>query len=120
MCYENRTNTLASDRSLSFRGDVRDYVSAGKGYSLWLANSHDQEYPHAAAMPVECRRVGQAADLGAGHRDWPCARKWTSCPFGNMIIVEPLIPSWHFFGLTGPDRGMFSASKHNILGSVMA
>ena len=29
-------------------------------------------------------------------------------------------PSWHFFGLTGPDRGMFSASKHNILGSVMA
>ena len=31
-----------------------------------------------------------------------------------------LIPSWHFFGLTGPDRGMFSASKHNILGSVMA
>ena len=29
-------------------------------------------------------------------------------------------PSWHFFGLIRPDRGMFSASKHNILGSVMA
>ena len=77
-----------TSRSLGFRGDVRDYVSGGKGYSLWLANSHDQEYLHAAAMPVECRRVGQAADLGAGHRDWPCARKWTSCPFGNMIIVD--------------------------------
>ena len=34
--------------------------------------------------------------------------------------LKAVSPSWHFFGLTGPDRGMFSASKHNILGSVMA
>ena len=41
--------------------------------------------------------------------------------FFNADTMEPLVnPSWHFFGLTGPDRGMFSASKHNILGSVMA
>ena len=38
----------------------------------------------------------------------------------QVVSGKPPSPSWHFFGLTGPDRGMFSASKHHILGSVMA
>ena len=38
----------------------------------------------------------------------------------TALHTDSVSPSWHFFGLTGPDRGMFSASKHNILGSVMA
>ena len=46
------------------------------------------------------------------------AREISRAAFDEQAAA--LSPSWHFFGLTGPDRGMFSASKHNILGSVMA
>ena len=45
---------------------------------------------------------------------------WSGFVLNLYLGVFFLYPSWHFFGLTGPDRGMFSASKHNILGSVMA